>query len=396
MDLDGIAYIAASISNMAIVPVRLYEGSELAFRNMPIELEVDPIEPHLEEILTLKDSVSYLITEDYFYYGIVNSDTLKLVIGPLRETHADDLAYRHLGIALSIPPERIEQFVASMRGITPMPLHMGLQMLCVMNYVMNGERLNFNDLVVHDDTQDTITRQLAEERFQDNQFRDAFEQKHASEQVELMLTDFIKQGQVDELKEFLSHMPTFKVGTLSPDRLRHEKNSFIAGITLMSRAAIAGGVNADDALTLSDSYINRCELLSTPDQIYELYYHMVIQYAEMVQRVRVGDEPSALVISVADYVRRHIFEPIKTEDVANAMFVSRGFLSTKFKQETGQSLADFIQNEKIEEAKRLLTRTDQPLLAISTYLGFSSQSHFNTVFKKRTGMTPKEYRSKRM
>ena len=395
MDLDGIAYIAASISNMAIVPARLYEGSELVFRNMPIELEADPIEPHLEEILALEDNVSYLITEDYFYYGIVNSDTLKLVIGPLRETRADDLAYQRLGIALSIPPERIEQFVTSMRSITPMPLHMGLQMLCVMNYVMNNERLNFNDLVVHDDTQDTITRQLAEERFQDNQFRDAFEQKHASEQVELMLTDFIKQGQVDELKEFLSHMPTFKVGTLSPDRLRHEKNSFIAGITLMSRAAIAGGVNADDALTLSDSYINRCELLSTPDQIYELYYHMVIQYAEMVQRVRVGDKPSALAISVADYVRRHIFEPIKTEDVANALYVSRGFLSTKFKQETGTSLAYFIQNEKIEEAKRLLTRTDQPLLAISTYLGFSSQSHFNTVFKKRVGMTPKEYRNQR-
>ena len=396
MKRDGIAYIAESISNMAVVPVRLYDGSELVFCNMPIELEADPIELNLEEILALEDNVSYLITEDYFYYGIVSSDTLKLVIGPLRETRADDLAYQHMGIALSIPPERIDQFIASMRSITPMPLHMGLQMLCVMNYVMNDERLNFNDLVVHDDTQETITRQLAEERFQDNQFRDTLAQKHASEQVELTLTDFIKQGQVDELKDFLSHMPTFKVGTLSPDRLRHEKNSFIAGITLMSRAAIAGGVNSDDALTLSDSYINRCELLATVDQIYELYYHMVVQYAEMVRRVRVGTDPSALTIGVADYVRRHIFEPIKTEDVAKAMYVSRGFLSTKFKQETGMSLADFIQTEKVEEAKRLLERTDQPLLAISTYLSFSSQSHFNAVFKKRVGMTPKEYRNKRM
>ena len=396
MDLDGIAYIAASISNMAVVPVRLYEGGELVFRNMPIELEADPIEPHINEILALQDNVSYLITEDYFYYGIVNSDMLKLVIGPLREAHADDLAYRHLGIALSTPPERIEQFIASMRNITPMPLHMGLQMLCVMNFVMNGEKLNYDDVVIHDEEQEMLSQQLTEENFRKNEFRDVSERSHASEQIEAMLTDFIRQGQTEELKEFFGCMPSFKVGTLSPDRLRHEKNSFIAAITLMSRAAIAGGVDSDDALTLSDSYINRCELLTNPADIYDLHYHMAIEYADMVRRVRVGDDPSALTIGVADYVRKHIFEPIKTEDVAQALFVSRGFLSTKFKQETGMSLADFIQNEKVEEAKRLLTRTDQPLLAISTYLGFSSQSHFNSVFKKRTGMTPKEYRNKRM
>ena len=395
MELDGITYIAASISNMAVVPVRLYEGGELIFRNMPIELEVDPIEPHLEEILALKDNVSYLITEDYFYYGIVNSDALKLVIGPLRETPAGDIAYRHLGIALSIPPERIDQFVASMRGITPMPLHMGLQMLCVMNFVMNGEKLNYDDVVIHDEEQEMLSQQLTEENFRKNEFRDVSERSHASEQIEAMITDFIRYGQAEELKEFFGRMPSFKVGTLSPDRLRHEKNSFIAAITLMSRAAIAGGVDSDDALTLSDSYINRCELLTNPADIYDLHYHMAIEYADMVRRVRVGDDPSALTIDVADYVRKHIFEPIKTEDVAKAMYVSRGFLSTKFKQETGMSLADFIQSEKIEEAKRLLTRTDQPLLAISTYLGFSSQSHFNSVFKKRTGMTPKEFRNRR-
>ncbi|MGM9597252.1 MAG: helix-turn-helix domain-containing protein [Eubacteriales bacterium] len=48
--------------------------------------------------------------------------------------------------------------------------------------------------------------------------------------------------------------------------------------------------------------------------------------------------------------------------------------------------------EKTEEAKRLLRYTDKTSVAISAYLGFSSQSHFSKVFKKYTGKTPNEYR----
>ena len=63
-----------------------------------------------------------------------------------------------------------------------------------------------------------------------------------------------------------------------------------------------------------------------------------------------------------------------------------------FKADTGENLSDFIQKEKIDEAKRLLRYTDKSLIAISSYLGFSSQSHFNRIFKSITGKTPKEYR----
>ena len=56
------------------------------------------------------------------------------------------------------------------------------------------------------------------------------------------------------------------------------------------------------------------------------------------------------------------------------------------------SLTDYILREKTEEAKKLLRHTDKPILAVSEYLGFSSQSHFTRVFKKITGLTPGKYR----
>ena len=53
---------------------------------------------------------------------------------------------------------------------------------------------------------------------------------------------------------------------------------------------------------------------------------------------------------------------------------------------------EFITKMKIDEAKRLLEHTDRPISAISEALAYSSQSYFQNVFKKVTGMTPNEFR----
>ena len=70
------------------------------------------------------------------------------------------------------------------------------------------------------------------------------------------------------------------------------------------------------------------------------------------------------------------------------------YLSRRFKEETGETLTDFVLKEKTEEAKRLLRYSDKPLTAIGAYLGFSSASHFSRVFKAYVGTTPREYREK--
>ena len=80
--------------------------------------------------------------------------------------------------------------------------------------------------------------------------------------------------------------------------------------------------------------------------------------------------------------------------IAGALYMSRPYLSKKFKEDTGENIADFILKEKTEEAKRLLRYSDKSLTAIGSYLGFSSASHFSRVFKTYVGSTPSEYREK--
>ena len=94
----------------------------------------------------------------------------------------------------------------------------------------------------------------------------------------------------------------------------------------------------------------------------------------------------------ARYVSGNLFTAIRAEEMAQALGYTRAYLCTRFKQEAGISLIQYIQKEKTAEAKRLLQFTDQDLGQIAALLDFSSQSHFQTVFRKITGETPMTYR----
>ena len=69
-------------------------------------------------------------------------------------------------------------------------------------------------------------------------------------------------------------------------------------------------------------------------------------------------------------------------------------IAKKFKSELGFNPGAYISRCKLEEAKSLLTFTEKSLTEISNYLCYSSQAHFQTAFKKKYGMTPRQYRNK--
>ena len=179
---------------------------------------------------------------------------------------------------------------------------------------------------------------------------------------------------------------------MASDQLRQVKNTFIVTATLVSRAAIRGGMDLNDAFTLSDGYIQQAELKSSPEAIVNLQYHMIMEFTEQVKRLHRIRTSSDLAVKVSNYIQHHLSEPIRTETLARDFFLSRTHFSTRFKEETGMTLTDFILAEKTEEAKRLLRYSDQPAAAIGDYLGFSSPGHFSRVFRKYAGMTPNEYR----
>ena len=145
-------------------------------------------------------------------------------------------------------------------------------------------------------------------------------------------------------------------------------------------------MNPDDAFTLSDSYIQKCESSNDYSRIINLRYRMLIDFARRVNQLQEAGAKSQLVSDVA--------ETITVEAMAKEFYMSRSYLSKRFKAESNITLTDFILNRKTEEAKHLLRYTDKPLTAISLDLGFSSPGHFSRVFRKYVSMSPSDYRKK--
>ncbi len=389
-------YICTVIGNLSGIPVRLYENDKQVFYHSLSNLPKDPITLYSEDIFKIKTNLGYYITPFFNYYGVINFLQHKIVIGPTRQLPANEKDLRELAFQLDLINELADDFVQAMKSIVPMPLESIMQILCVLNHIFNKEKIKLEDIQIYEFQQMEIKQQFEDERTDKN--FDALTEIHQQQElhntlaIEQTLMNIVRKGDSAALREWIDNAPAVRGGILASKQLRQQKNIFIVTATLTSRSAIRGGMDVDDALSLSDSYIQKCELLNSMINLTNLQYRMIMDFTERVERIRLGKHPSKLVIDISNYIQHHLSEAITTEDIAEYLFISRSRLSTKFKAEAGVNLTDFIMQEKIEEAKRLLRYSDKTSLVISSYLGFASQSHFSKVFKKFTGKTPNEYR----
>lgn len=395
--MEGIdlEYLCRIIGNLAGIPVRIYKDKELTFFYSVVDFPADPILPYAKKVFAIKENIGYFTTPYFNYYGIIRSSGNTVVIGPSRQTPMSDRDLRELAFACDLTSAQVDAFAAAMKSLVQMPLGSIVQILCTMNYVLNGEKRSLEDVTIYDFEQVELESLIQNEHF-DRHYEKQIEyeprEAHNTLTLEQSLMQMIEKGDVGALCEWLSHAPSVRGGMIANDALRQLKNTFIVTATLASRAAIKGGMDAEDALSLSDDYIRKCELMVGVEPIVNLQYHMVLDYTRRVERVRLGKNPSKLLMQVTNYVQHNLSRPVDVDDLAKTLFISRSHLASRFKRETGMTLTDFILCEKVEEAKRLLRYSDKSLTLIADYLGFSSQSHFTRIFKKYSGKTPKEYR----
>ncbi|TXK85037.1 AraC family transcriptional regulator [Paenibacillus sp. N3.4] len=100
-----------------------------------------------------------------------------------------------------------------------------------------------------------------------------------------------------------------------------------------------------------------------------------------------------LASEIFDYVKQHLHDPMLTlEGIADYLVLSVSYVRLVFKETYLVTLSDFIHQERLEQAKKLLVSTDLPVLNIAERSGFQSKTTFFTSFKKYTGLTPNQYR----
>jgi AraC family transcriptional regulator len=95
---------------------------------------------------------------------------------------------------------------------------------------------------------------------------------------------------------------------------------------------------------------------------------------------------------VETYIREHLAHPIGLADLAAIAGTSQTAFARGFKRSTGTSPYRFLMQERIGQARRLLTGTAMPIAEIALACGFTHQEHLTRLFHRETGATPAAYR----
>ena len=121
--------------------------------------------------------------------------------------------------------------------------------------------------------------------------------------------------------------------------------------------------------------------------------HLLSTYASAVrQPAESGGLPRYKLRHAVEYINDNIGEDISFRDIAEHLKMSAYHFARMFKQTTGFTPLQFVLEQKIERSKQLLQQKEMTLTDVAYQLGFSSQSHFTSHFRRLTGTTPKHFR----
>ncbi|NIK75112.1 two-component system response regulator YesN [Paenibacillus castaneae] len=133
---------------------------------------------------------------------------------------------------------------------------------------------------------------------------------------------------------------------------------------------------------------------------YELVADLEIWINEYMEQVidligeRTKHHSKKIVKEVIHYVRNHYDKPIGLTEAADYIAVTPPHLSKVFKEEMGITFIKWLNQLRMEEAKRLLKHTFLKTYEIAEKVGFQDYKYFSLIFKKHTGYSPRDYRNK--
>ena len=161
---------------------------------------------------------------------------------------------------------------------------------------------------------------------------------------------------------------------------------------LLSRTALSRGAEAELIMQTENRLLAAVMNAEDAGQACEVFRENAALFADiMLLSAGIGNRS---IRQAADYIGRHYAEALSLEEVAEHIHLNASYLSALFKKATNANFRDYLNKVRIAEAQRLLVNTDSTIVDIAANCGFNDQSYFTKVFKKATGMTPRQYRSR--
>ncbi len=217
---------------------------------------------------------------------------------------------------------------------------------------------------------------------------------HTPYAYEKNMLDAIQHGDMERAKYWSNQIDAGKSGTLSENIFRQTQILFTVYITMITRAALEGGVHEDLAYAMSDSYIQTAEKCTDTVQLGRLKDRALKDFVNAVRNQKDSLPYSRAVRKAITYMRSHLQERLSIRDLAEIAGLSDSRFSHLFAEETGMSPMAYFRKERLESAKNMLLYSEYKVNEISTILGFANESHFIKTFREYTGVSPGEFKKR--
>lgn len=394
MELANLEYIFRNFSKSWGIPISIYVDGHLYRKFERKSFDVDLIEKHRFQLESTTKSFEVLLTKQLLLYAMISikDSNIKIIAGPGRSVQLEDEDIRSLLKDNDISIQKFPQFRDYIQSIRLLPIDQLVNDFSVLNAAINQE------IVVID--MFDIDSFMTDKEVDRNELRDLIEQQYNDFNAydplphfdfELKLLYYIRYGLTDKLERHLSSFIS-RPTSFTADAFRQFKDRCISSTTLVSREAIKGGLPIDISYSLFDSYCRRIERSNSIQQLTETSVSMFFDYAKRIQEIQNIQTNNPSINRVVKYIMSHLNSKLSVSIIAKQLNMNSGYLSYLFKKETGTSLSYFINQQKVNDAKRLLRFTDKSLGEIANDLAFTTQSYFQNVFRRHCNITPMEYK----
>ncbi len=221
---------------------------------------------------------------------------------------------------------------------------------------------------------------------------EAVEKRYAYENE---LLRAVSRGQTHKAEQMLLGFSSTSFESRSNDDLRNLKNYAIIMNTLLRKAAQDGGVHPIHLDKLSSDFAKKIEQLSSLRLVKEFMSKMLTDYCRLV-RIHSIKQYSPLVQRAIIKIESDLTGNLSLKELSKLNNVSESYFSALFKSETGKTLTDYVNTQRIAQAKHLLLTTNLQIQTVAQHSGILDLHYFSKLFKKYTGKTPNEFKKNKL
>ena len=145
---------------------------------------------------------------------------------------------------------------------------------------------------------------------------------HTPVENEMRFYEAVKRGDMDAARTLSTPLGGEGFGVLSTDRLRNLKYHLVITVSFITRFCVEGGMERETAYNLSDLYIRKADLASSPEEINAIHSELITDFTERMAKLKNGSSYCYQVTKCMEYVYDHLHEKLMVSDIAEELGLS--------------------------------------------------------------------------